>query len=889
MRLRRVEVQGFRNLGGPVSLEGLGDGLTVIAGDNEEGKSSLLAALKAAFFELHTMSGAAREAMNPWGREATPEVRVEFEVADQRWRLSKAFKRGGCSLEGPRTKLDGEGAERRLAELLRFERRAGRSPLKSEHMGLQALFWVDQGTTFDEAWQPTEASRTRLSAAIASEVDAVATGERGRRLSRAVADQCRRFWTPKWHQTGEQSKAHQRVEALGEERQQLLDRARLYESKVDKLAQLRGLWRHRAAGDALGQARSRLQEARAEILRIEALDRQLTLAIERAKAAQAEVSQLDAAARQRLDWQTELGARGQEMERAARRLEEARATLAQAAGSLGAAEAEQQAARSELEAAEAARERASLLVRARAATLRVAEFDRALAAVRTTAREVGEGRRRLAANLATPPRLRALNELAAARREALAALGAASTQVELHPTAGQSARLGGGHVASSDPLHLVERTELQLEGYGRIVVIPGGADIGERRARVAEAERALAGALREVGAESLAAAEELAGRRQMLEAELRAGEATEKAVLDSAGAASPEALGEMADSARGELDALKEQLGDGSAEGAEPGIEQATAAVAAASRRMVTAGEAVRAAEKRQTEWRSDILSLEDQIQGLVTQQQALAGRLAAERASRDDATLDSQLLAARQRLAAAATERDAAEQALRLANAEAVRDRLRLAERRVLAEEAQSQAEERRMRDLEVELRALGGDAAGERLAEVDTEIVAAEAAWRRVRIEARAWRMLDDEVRAAEAEARAMLIEPVRERLAPYLARLFPTAEALLDPELMTLTHLRRDGVDEPFASLSVGTREQIAVLVRLAFARLLLEREGEASCLVLDDALVYADEGRFETMKTILERAARDLQIIVLTCRPRDYLGLDARQIRLEDCRP
>ena len=127
-----------------------------------------------------------------------------------------------------------------------------------------------------------------------------------------------------------------------------------------------------------------------------------------------------------------------------------------------------------------------------------------------------------------------------------------------------------------------------------------------------------------------------------------------------------------------------------------------------------------------------------------------------------------------------------------------------------------------------------------------------------------------------------------PIGLRLQPLLQRVFPGSEPVLDPERLSLTHLRRDGATEAFDSLSVGAREQLAVLVRLAFATLLAEREGEAPCLILDDALVYADEGRFETMKAILQRAAREMQIIVLTCRPRDYFGLDARYLRLEDCR-
>jgi uncharacterized protein YhaN len=106
------------------------------------------------------------------------------------------------------------------------------------------------------------------------------------------------------------------------------------------------------------------------------------------------------------------------------------------------------------------------------------------------------------------------------------------------------------------------------------------------------------------------------------------------------------------------------------------------------------------------------------------------------------------------------------------------------------------------------------------------------------------------------------------------------------VLDGQSFTLTELRRNGIDEPSQRLSIGTREQLAVLVRLGLAQLLQEREGEAPCLILDDALVYADETRFDTMKAILQRASQDLQILILTCRPRDYRGLDARVIRLED---
>ena len=46
-----------------------------------------------------------------------------------------------------------------------------------------------------------------------------------------------------------------------------------------------------------------------------------------------------------------------------------------------------------------------------------------------------------------------------------------------------------------------------------------------------------------------------------------------------------------------------------------------------------------------------------------------------------------------------------------------------------------------------------------------------------------------------------------------------------------------------------------------------------------MILDDALVNTDEKRLERMHLVLHRAAKSLQILVLTCRERDFVGLGA----------
>jgi uncharacterized protein YhaN len=100
------------------------------------------------------------------------------------------------------------------------------------------------------------------------------------------------------------------------------------------------------------------------------------------------------------------------------------------------------------------------------------------------------------------------------------------------------------------------------------------------------------------------------------------------------------------------------------------------------------------------------------------------------------------------------------------------------------------------------------------------------------------------------------------------------------------MEVTGRNRNGVEEPFSSLSPGTREQLAVIVRPAFADL-LHAHGQPAAVVLDDAIAYADADRLDRMLLVLRRAAKRSQAIVLTCRERDYKRAGAPTIRLPDC--
>ena len=200
-------------------------------------------------------------------------------------------------------------------------------------------------------------------------------------------------------------------------------------------------------------------------------------------------------------------------------------------------------------------------------------------------------------------------------------------------------------------------------------------------------------------------------------------------------------------------------------------------------------------------------------------------------------------------------------------------------------------EAERRRLRDeaigLESRLAALGKSGIGE-LLEVarglESQAIAGRA---RLQADAQAWDLLAATLSTSERDAKEAFLEPVLKRVDPFLRLLLPEARVTLDEETLEITGVTRDGREEPYEALSVGTREQLSILVRLAFAVYLREK-GYPAAVILDDALVYADDDRFERMQLALRKAAETVQILILTCRPRDWRQFGAPIRRLADGR-
>lgn len=84
-------------------------------------------------------------------------------------------------------------------------------------------------------------------------------------------------------------------------------------------------------------------------------------------------------------------------------------------------------------------------------------------------------------------------------------------------------------------------------------------------------------------------------------------------------------------------------------------------------------------------------------------------------------------------------------------------------------------------------------------------------------------------------------------------------------------------------PVEWLSGGAKEQAGVAVRLALAELIQERENEPQAVILDDSFAYSDPVRIRGILPMLyEAAARNLQVIVLTCNPAEFAALGATRV-------
>lgn len=116
---------------------------------------------------------------------------------------------------------------------------------------------------------------------------------------------------------------------------------------------------------------------------------------------------------------------------------------------------------------------------------------------------------------------------------------------------------------------------------------------------------------------------------------------------------------------------------------------------------------------------------------------------------------------------------------------------------------------------------------------------------------------------------EARRAYAAPLREKISSLGGYVFGTGFGVELDDDLSISSRTLDGKTLPFESLSIGAKEQLSIIARLASSLLADPTEGVP--LIFDDTLGYSDPDRLEGMGAMLSLAGRHCQIIILTCTP------------------
>lgn len=877
MKMSRIRIEQFKQFRHPIAIKDLEPGISLFTGPNEAGKSTIVEAIRSAFFERHRSSSV--DSLRPWGdSSASPTVELEFVIGNKTYKLTKSFLgKKRCELQIGPQRLDGAAAEDHLAELLGFQF-AGRGTSAAEHWGIPGLLWIQQGKAHDIKDSVAHAT-DHLRMALNESLGEIASSGGDEALSTIEAARNELLTPSTGTPRGPYAEATKHESALASAIKDLDTDIGTYRQKVDVLASLR----REHAADEIEKPwtvfRQQEQEAAGKLEAIQQVE--ASLANDRQRASQLDTqinllrSQLDTFVRQ----EQEVKLRGaatdsakQTLTVALKEVKEWKARSVEAIHLYEAARDMLRVARQENTRRELTHQLEDLKLKSEdtAATLAKAETEQTtLLALQTQA---------VASEIMVED-LASLRDQYRQIRELQIQRDAAATRLHFALTDGHTIQVGTESLSGTGERLLLEATTVILPGLGKLDISPGGTDLAE----LSREERSLTGShaalLQRLGLASLDAAEARYQTHTQRLADVKTCTATLKALAPKG----VEALRteHTAHNARAkELQQTLSQI---------PPFPEGTAGLPS-----ISEAEAAEEAERTSLE----------QINNNLNQAQVAAGnaQTAFEAATRELSTakalLDVPDRAERVSASNQALVDARAEQATLATRIEVLAGQVAQAHPEILmqdverfrksAEQHEKSFGERRDRlmRLEVELQTAGAQGLEERRAELARDLEQAHRRAEELRRRANALDHLLILLREKRHALTRRLQAPLQKHLNRYLQLLFPQASLEIDENLRPgpLTRNGTNGTESgEFDALSFGAREQMGVISRLAYADL-LQGAGRPTLIILDDALVHTDEERLTQMKRALFDAATRHQILLFTCHPANWrdLGVSARSL-------
>lgn len=890
MKISRIALEEFRKFRQPLSLDGLQDGLNLFVGPNEAGKSTVAAAIRAAFLERYSTSKVADLA--PRGESgARPSVEVAFTHADHAYVLKKQFlSKARCELvvDDGAQRLDGEEAENALAGLLGFEM-PGRGQSKPDLAGVPGLLWIRQGDG-QNLHEAAGFAGSHLRDALTQLSGELASGDGDRLFERVSAERAALLDARNGRPKGSYKDAEDALARALSERDECGQAMAQLNADVDRLAELRREHERAQAAQPWKDFEAKAVQARARLAALakerEAFD---GLQREQAQAAQTLALLQDQVRRDQQD-EADYQALLRDARAAHAHVQAMQEPLARALQQRQSHAAAVEAARRRVARLQALADRRDLDRQLAQLTPEIERLDGALVAA-THLIQQGSALRTEAVQL----------EISDAEIEALRKAGrelgnlqlqqqAVATRLRYRLDAGAQALLDGKAVSGAGEVLLTAAAELDLPGVGRLQIEPGGQDLPALQRELARAESASAALLKRAGVDTLADAEQRHARYNALQRELEGMRKT----LSIHAPRGVDALRTQRDEALARLAQLQERLSklppvQETEDGIRVGDADAGIVPDTSDDDLPDAVQALREAEAVAAQAEKAVADAQRALDADTARAQLLEGQAAARSAELQSDERTAQRHARAGRLAEVRSAHDQLELRVREARASLAEHRPELAEQDVQRFEKSAaierDAQHKRHGDilqLQGKLDQAGAQGLGERLSEAQAACERLQRRRDEFARRAAALDLLQKLLADKRAAATQRLQAPLARRLNHYLALLFPDAALRLDDALLP-TALRRGDGEDALDALSFGTREQLGILARFAYADLLREA-GRPTLLLLDDALVHTDDARRDFMKRALFDAATRHQILMFTCHGEAWRDMGVEQRRI-----
>ena len=884
MKLRKLSVNHLKRFTVPTQLGDLSDGLNLVVGPNELGKSTLLDALRAVLFERYSSRARPIIALQNDRSDMAPVVELVFEINGGEYTLTKRFvKSAYAKLQCPDgTTLEADSAENELRNLLGFAE-AGNRGATSATLGMWGVLWVLQGQSFGRPDLPDSALAS-LSAGLESEVGTVLGGRRGRELPQVIEQRQGELVTAARRQPrGAYKDALDNVSELEkrliEQQQQKLQMSETLEHLATTAASLTRL--EDGSQDRIDQ--EELKEAREQLGEVMRHDLQLEAARSELQNLQGQLEQAERAQSERASRRAELKADQEKLRQDTERLEELQQHQGESSDALDELRQAATNAEAAVEAAVQSEARWRRILDRITRSVELIDLLRQQSAVEAAQERLTDAQRQAEQIKVTDESLQRIRQSTDAAEQANARLSVAATRVTFDIPSDRLTGIEADGVPLTDPPRTVEAVEpvaITIPGLGRILIEPAVADRDQLLRAEREAKAELYAELSEVGAKTLAEAQILRDQRRDLEVTADAAQQELERIAPHDGVPT---LQPRIDELRKTLEGLPEDEDT-------PQKEQAEAALGSAQTELQKARGEERVAREAVDEKAravSDLMVEVRTLQNTVDSQTELVERRDEQLQSDAEGVPDQLLAEACETAAQAVADQKQTVSSLEAERPASARTQLeaRISRLQAAIEQRESARVELRIESVRLRERIEAHDSAGidEAIEHTQHELELSTRRREHFEREIEVLDLLAETLRTAESDARERYLAPVVNRIHPYLQMLFPNAEISIGEDLYITGMSRHAGYEESFDHLSMGTQEQIAVLVRLAFAEMLID-QGAPAAVILDDALVFSDDQRMRLMFDILSHAAQRVQILVFTCRAQLFEGLGAHQLQL-----